>query len=498
MPWVPIHLGPYPYELNVGDGEGSVTDSTVTIDTSLTGSSVWGSAIEGDALRVRITPLAYSAVGGAGGSIYWPATLAVESLGPSYYEIINEAPPYPAANFPPGPEGVTSWQNDLLADIQGTGYLYLNYHIATFTGDGLPMYEQAQFLVEVWDDDAPSPEPSGCFWTDLVGVSQECGGDGPPTGNSWVLDETFNPLDTYVSPFFYTGARYPWSYMLCWYLDYSDPGTMTMFSTNATGYDGSTVAGPTLATDGWSFSNEVRSICYHWGNGQHYIGGYADNGMGGAQGFVSAWGSAGDFNAGFEVSHTEAPFQTAVVTRMFEGSSGSLILYGNFEEIDSVSQMQFGSVSSNDGSRTNDITSPSAFGGASRDNAIDMHSDGTFVGVQGDTLQLYTAAGVPTTGVSLASLADDEYPFMDGVAICVDGDGYLLAMPATGDDHGVTVIRVLSTGHRDTSYVPLEVPNFTDNISRVGPPELRVDDNGDLLVSTGLFQPIKRYTRNMA
>lgn len=205
MPWVPIHLGPHPYELNVVDGEGSVTDSTVTIDTSLTGSSVWGGAIEGDALRVRITPLAYSAVGGAGGSIYWPATLDVESLDPSYYQIINEAPPYPAENFPPGPEGVTSWQNDLLADIQGTGFLYLNYHIATFTGDGLPMYEQAQFLVEVWDDQGSS----GCFWTDLEGVTETCGSGGGPAGTAdavmrsdyaFVLDWEWFENVAYVGP----------------------------------------------------------------------------------------------------------------------------------------------------------------------------------------------------------------------------------------------------------------------------------------------------------
>lgn len=154
--WVPLHMAGIAYDLGVEDGEGSIAGSTVTIDTEHYAGSVWWLAIEGfdGEIRLRVTPLSFTATGGDyGGGIYTPAKLDVENDNDGYYQIGNQAPPYPDTNFPPFvPEQVGSWENSMLSDIRAEGYLYLNYHIGRCNGDGAPMHEQGQFLVEIWVD----------------------------------------------------------------------------------------------------------------------------------------------------------------------------------------------------------------------------------------------------------------------------------------------------------------------------------------------------------
>jgi hypothetical protein len=65
------------------------------------------------------------------------------------------------------------------ADSQGQVDLWMQWGSGSggtlFTGGNF------EFRISVWREDPlpPDPEPVGCFWTDLVNVTQECG-DGPP------------------------------------------------------------------------------------------------------------------------------------------------------------------------------------------------------------------------------------------------------------------------------------------------------------------------------
>lgn len=138
----------------------------------------------GAELRLRVVIESYSAhTGGEGapGHLYSAASFEIFA-GNAFTRVWNEAPPTTNPHgYPNGylgdPPVVTAFAPAELDWVREEGPVYLG---ADFTSDGFPMYETYSMRLEVWDDDAPPPEPEPeCFWTDLVDVSQVCGAPAP-------------------------------------------------------------------------------------------------------------------------------------------------------------------------------------------------------------------------------------------------------------------------------------------------------------------------------
>lgn len=188
MPWVPIHESGLSYSFYTygtptlvgstvsylrdedGDGGSSQSDWALVFDTPIAG-------------PIRVTAETYIAGTDRQGSSYVPGYLAVYN--DAYFEesyVYNEAAPYPS-DYYPDDDGVTAWAPNPTELSLPVPIAVLAYDPTRTGHDQVPDDRAFAFLIEVWQGDGP-PSGGECFWTDLLGVAEDCG-DGPsPVGDA--------------------------------------------------------------------------------------------------------------------------------------------------------------------------------------------------------------------------------------------------------------------------------------------------------------------------
>lgn len=180
MPWVPIHESGLSYSFDTY-GAPTLVGSTVSYlrdeDGGGGGSqSSWGLIFDPPiAGPIRVTVETYIAGTDRQGSPYVPGSLVVYN--DDYFEesyVYNEAAPYPS-DYYPDDDGVTAWAPNP-TELSLPVPIAVLYYDPTRTGhDQTPDDRAYSFLIEVWQGDGP-PSGGECFWTDLLGVAEDCGG----------------------------------------------------------------------------------------------------------------------------------------------------------------------------------------------------------------------------------------------------------------------------------------------------------------------------------
>lgn len=214
MPWVPIHESGLSYSFHAvseADNLPTLVDSTVLYlrgEEDYQSESDWYLVFDPPiAGPIRVTAETYIAGTDRQGSMYTPGHLAV--FNDDYFEesyVYNEAAPYPSDNYPDD-DGVTAWEPNPTELWLPVPIAVLYYGATSTTSDFVRDDREYAFLIEVWQD-APPPSGGECFWTDLLGVAEDCGGSTKGQQVDAIISSWYGEFSEYSSWMWRAGVLY--------------------------------------------------------------------------------------------------------------------------------------------------------------------------------------------------------------------------------------------------------------------------------------------------